>query len=83
MGVVSSHECPAKGCDEAVPVGQLSCRRDWYRLPTAIRQRVGRAYRTAGPGSGEHTDAVVEALDWYAAQPDPQPKPEPLPGILP
>jgi len=59
---MSDHECPAPGCTLAVPRTMLACRGHWYAIPKSLRDAVWRAYRGPGPGSPEHTEAVLAAV---------------------
>lgn len=63
---MASHQCPAPNCTANVPQNMLACRRDWYRLPREVRNRVWAAWYGPGPGSDEHNAAVAEATAWYA-----------------
>jgi hypothetical protein len=58
----SDHECPAPGCDRAVPPHQFACARDWFRLPYRIRQAISAAY---GRDSAAHALAMRSAVEWY------------------
>lgn len=65
-----SHKCPGSACGGKadVPTDMLACRKDWYRLPRGLRNRVWAAWANGeGAGSDEHNAAVTEALDWYAS----------------
>lgn len=63
------HVCPAIGCEAMVPYAKLSCRKDWYRLPQAIRNQVNRAWYGPGAGSDEHNRALLAAYTWYREHP--------------
>lgn len=65
----STHECPRPGCDAQVRRSMLACPRDWFALPTNLRNRVWAAYRGPGPGSPEHTAVIVEAIRWWRDNP--------------
>jgi hypothetical protein len=67
---VNTHTCPAPGCTRQVPRTQFACRTDWYRLPEPLRDAVWAGYR-AGPLGDQHTAAMADAIDWYAANPRP------------
>lgn len=44
----------------------LACRKDWYRLPQGIRNRVWAAWQDGeGAGSDTHNAAIREASEWY------------------
>lgn len=60
----SDHDCPAPGCTRRVPYEQLACRSHWYAIPKMLRLAVWSAYRTHGPGSKEHRDAITAAIDY-------------------
>lgn len=38
------HECPARGCEVWVSNDQLACRRHWFQLPKALRNRIYEEY---------------------------------------
>lgn len=67
----TTHTCP--GCGQpGVPRHQLSCKRDWRRLPADIRNRInGTYYNRRGRGQhiaaavSAHREALAEALAWY------------------
>lgn len=60
------HTCPNPPCEAKVPDNMLACRRDWYRLPQGIRNRVWAAWQDGeGAGSDEHNAALHEAIAWY------------------
>lgn len=66
MTTAAHHKCPAPGCEASVPPDMLACRNDWYRLPRGLRNRIWAAWAGgAGAGSGKHTAAVREAVQWY------------------
>jgi hypothetical protein len=62
-----THDCPG-GCGQQIPQRHLACKWDWYRLPTDIRTAVWNGYRLQRWGP-EHSAALADALDWYAANP--------------
>lgn len=64
----TTHECPADGCTRRVRREQLACRNHWFRVSKATRERVWEAYRT---GSGDHGDAIVQAITEMNSQRNP------------
>ena len=45
--------CPVPGCEEKVDRTRLMCRRDWYRVPKRLRDRVWKTWRSgARPAAG-------------------------------
>lgn len=62
---MSTHPCPANGCDRQVSIDQLACRPHWFSLPPELRKRVGRAWRRIQNGDPaavrEHAAAAGEA----------------------
>lgn len=40
-----AHLCHATGCETAVPPRMFMCKKDWYRLPKAMRDAIWDAYR--------------------------------------
>lgn len=59
------HKCPRPPCDKQVADDQLACRPHWFELPKAMRDEIWAAYREDGPGTGRHSTAITEAVDWY------------------
>lgn len=63
--------CPAPGCEEEIPSGLFACRKDWGRLPVALRNRVNRTWsaRLRSPQDPElvkaHEEAKDGAVAWY------------------
>ena len=39
------HHCHWPGCSEQVPPARWGCRKHWYRIPIALRNRIWAAYR--------------------------------------
>jgi hypothetical protein len=63
-----SKRCPVIGCDERIDPSRLMCRRDWYRVPYAIRARIWATWRSGEAAfSPEHLGAVHEALAFAQA----------------
>jgi hypothetical protein len=55
--------CPVPGCDEQIDRTRLMCRRDWYRVPRRLRDRVWRTWGSGREaGSPRHQDAVTKAI---------------------
>lgn len=66
------HDCPNPECEAKVPVTMLACRKDWYRLPRGLRNRIWNAWDDgAGAGSPEHAAVIREAVQWYRDNPQP------------
>jgi hypothetical protein len=53
------HACHWPGCQAQVPPAMWGCRRHWYRLPKALRDRVWDAYV---PGQERRLDPSPEYL---------------------
>lgn len=63
-----NHHCHWPGCDTEVKPALWGCKRHWYSLPKAIRDRIWNAYK---PGqersktpSTEYVAAARAAQDW-------------------
>lgn len=73
-----NHTCHWPGCDAAVPPAMWGCRKHWYALPKALRDKVWRAYRpgqeTTKTPSAEYLAVAREVQDWIAANVPPQPR---------
>lgn len=41
---VGHHVCPARGCEVYVRDDTLACRKHWFQLPKALRQRIWDEY---------------------------------------
>lgn len=59
---MSTHRCPAPGCEERVPRAQYACRAHWFQIPKPLRDELWRAYREDGALSEPHL-AAMEACD--------------------
>lgn len=66
-----NHECHWPGCEVQVPPAMWGCRRHWFKLPKALRDRVWAAYV---PGQEQRLDPSREYLavarevqDWIKA----------------
>lgn len=62
------HTCHAKNCKVVTPPKMLMCRRHWYLVPKALRDRVWATYQTGQEvgrvrPSREYFAAVREAID--------------------
>ena len=58
-----THECPAKGCAQAVSAGQLMCRPHWQMVDRPLQRAVWDAYANgAGMGSRAHREAILTAI---------------------
>lgn len=72
-GRAGNHHCHWPGCERKVPPAQWGCRRHWYMLPQALRNKIWRAYR---PGqeinktpSASYIEISREVHEWIRAQP--------------
>ncbi len=55
--------CPIPRCDDQIDPSRLMCRRHWYMVPKALRDRVWATWRSGqGAFSREHQDAVRLAV---------------------
>lgn len=57
--------CP---CGAELTKDYILCRRDWFRVPSDLRQKVWRLYSSA-QGSIEHMQAVAQARAWVRENP--------------
>ena len=58
-----SHECPAKGCTQAVSPSMLMCRPHWYMVPRPLRNAVYSAWADGrGAGTPAHRAAILAAI---------------------
>ena len=67
-GETGGHGCHWPGCDKAVPPAAWGCKKHWYMLPLALRNKIWRAYRpgqeqTKTP-SAQYVDVAREVRDW-------------------
>lgn len=71
-GRSGGHHCHWPGCDERVPPAAWGCRKHWYKLPEALRNKVWAAYRpgqeAAKNPSAEYVAVAREIQDWITAQ---------------
>lgn len=54
-------KCRVNGCGFSHGDDQLACRKHWFQLPKAVRDRIWHLFRTA-PNSDEHREACFAAL---------------------
>jgi hypothetical protein len=67
-----NHHCHWPGCEAKVPPAMWGCRKHWYALPQALRNKIWRAYRpgqeaTKTP-SREYVEVAREVQAWIAMQ---------------
>lgn len=55
---MSTHRCPAPGCDVQVADHRLACPWHWFSIPKQLRDDLWRAYKTFGALSKQHLAAV-------------------------
>ncbi len=61
--LLPASRCPVAGCADRIDPSRLMCRRHWYQVPKAIRDRVWATWRSgAGALTAEHRDAVLAAI---------------------
>lgn len=56
-----AHHCHATGCNVAVPPRMFMCRRHWYSLPKAMRDRIWATYRPGQEDDWKITHEYAEA----------------------
>lgn len=71
-GQTGRHHCHWPGCDKAVPPAAWGCKKHWYMLPLALRNKVWAAYRptqedTKTP-SRRYVEVAREVQEWIALQ---------------
>lgn len=70
-----THHCHWPGCDKQVPPAMWGCRRHWYALPIALRNKIWAAYQPgqeeAGNPSRRYAEVAREARDWIERQREP------------
>ena len=54
-----SHTCHATACEETVPASMWGCRRHWFMVPKAIRDRVWATYRAGQEDDWEPSKAYL------------------------
>lgn len=59
------HRCPRKGCDETVSNRIFCCAKDWYLLPLAVREEIGRTAR-APLASPQRRIAIARAMEAWS-----------------
>lgn len=60
---MSVHRCHARGCNTPVPPKLLMCRRHWFMVPPALRDRVWATYRPGQEEDKRPSVAWMEAAD--------------------
>lgn len=63
---MSTHKCPAPGCDKDVPSSQYACGRHWYSIPKPLRDELWAGYREEP--LGERHLAAMEACGDFLDQ---------------
>lgn len=67
-GQARDHECHWPGCNKQVPPAMWGCKKHWFMLPQAMRNRIWRAYRPGqevdGSPSREYVDAARDVQRW-------------------
>lgn len=56
-----AHTCHATGCNAHVPPEMWGCRRHWYMVPKAIRERIWATYRPGQCDDMDPSDAYCNA----------------------
>lgn len=74
----TGHHCHWPDCDAIVAPAAWGCRKHWYKLPVALRNKVWAAYRpgqeaTKTP-SRRYVEVAREVQDWIAANHPPAAK---------
>lgn len=76
QGQGRAHTCHWTGCAAQVPPAMWGCKRHWFMLPQAIRDRIWKAYRAGQERdmrpSCEYLDVAREAAAWIQANHPPQ-----------
>lgn len=66
-----AHHCHATGCTVRVPPEMFMCKRHWFTLPKAMRDRVWKTYRAGQCDdweiSHEYAEAARAAVQFIAA----------------
>jgi hypothetical protein len=70
------HRCHWPGCEQQVPPAMWGCKRHWFMLPKALRDRIWQTYEpgqevTLTP-SAAYVKAATAAQDWIAANHPPR-----------
>lgn len=63
QGQTRNHHCHWPGCDAQVPPAMWGCKKHWFALPKALRDRVWRAYRPAQEVDGTPSDEYLAVAD--------------------
>lgn len=62
------HECHWPGCTAQVPPAMWGCKKHWFRLPKALRDRIWRAYvpgqEVTMTPSETYMEAAMDAQRW-------------------
>lgn len=68
QGQTRDHICHWPGCTEQVPPAMWGCKKHWFRLPLALRNKIWRAYRPGqevdGSPSEEYLRVALEVQRW-------------------
>ena len=59
------HKCPAPGCEVMCPRSILACRPHWFSIPSDIRARVNRTWRSGD--IGDYLEAREDAVSFLEA----------------
>lgn len=78
QGQTRDHHCHWPGCAEQVPPAMWGCRRHWFALPKALRDRVWRTYAPGQEVDGTPSEEYLQVADdvqrWIRENASPQPK---------
>lgn len=58
-GQTRDHNCHWPGCAEQVPPAMWGCKRHWYQLPKALRDKVWATYRIGQEETGAPSRAYL------------------------
>jgi len=74
----TKHHCHWPDCDATVSPAAWGCRKHWYKLPAALRNKIWTAYRTGQEEtktpSRRYVEVAREVQDWIAANHPPAAK---------
>lgn len=56
-----SHTCHATGCEKLVPPSMWGCRRHWFMVPKALRDRIWATYRAGQEDDWKPSRRYLEA----------------------
>lgn len=62
-GQTRAHHCHWPGCGEQVPPAKWGCRKHWFTLPKALRDRIWLAYRPGQENTLTPSRAYLQAAD--------------------